>query len=74
MWQVAAAGRQIYAHVELAKFYEHKQRDYREAARWTQAALDLLVAPHASRRDRRTWLGDLKHRLARLERKIERST
>jgi TPR repeat protein len=73
VWQLAAEGRQIYAHVELAKFYEHKQRDYQEAARWTQAALDLLVAPSASRHDRRIWLGDLKHRLARLERKIDRS-
>jgi uncharacterized protein YprB with RNaseH-like and TPR domain len=73
VWQLAAEGRQIYAHVELAKFYEHKQRDYHEAARWTQAALDLLVAPSASRHDRRIWLGDLKHRLARLERKIDRS-
>lgn len=74
VWQVAAAGRQIYAHVELAKFYEHKQRNYREAARWTQAALDLLVDPHASPHDRRAWLADLKHRQTRLERKIERST
>ena len=74
VWQLAAEGRQIYAHVELAKFYEHRQRDYHEAARWTQAALDLLAASNASRYERREWLGDLKHRLARLQRKINRNS
>ena len=72
-WQLAADGKQIYAHVELAKFYEHKQRDYHEAALWTQTALDILTTPSASGRDRREWLSDLKHRLARLQRKIERN-
>jgi uncharacterized protein YprB with RNaseH-like and TPR domain len=58
VWQLAAEARQIYAHVELAKFYEHKQRDYHEAIRWTQAALDLLRAPNASGYERHQWLGD----------------
>ena len=73
VWQLAAEGRQIYAHVELAKFYEHKRRDYREAIRWTLAALDLLEAAHRSRADRHRWTGELKHRLVRLQRKLERS-
>ncbi len=71
VWQLAAEGRQIYAHIELAKFYEHRQRDYPEAARWTQAALDLLIAPNASSHERGQWLSDLKHRLARLQRKMK---
>ena len=74
LWQLAAEGHRIYAHVELAKFYEHKQRDYHEAARWTQTALNLLTAPTASSRDRHEWLSDLKHRLARLQRKLERNS
>jgi uncharacterized protein YprB with RNaseH-like and TPR domain len=74
VWQLAADGRQIYAHVELAKYYEHKQRDYQEAIRWTQSAIDLLDASHASQFERRQWIGDLKHRLARLQRKLARST
>lgn len=68
-WRLAAEGRQIYAHVELAKYYEHQARDYREAARWTQAALDLLNAPTFPRYERRLWLADLQHRLTRLQRK-----
>jgi uncharacterized protein YprB with RNaseH-like and TPR domain len=70
-WRLAAEGRQIYAHVELAKYYEHQARDYREAARWTQAALNLLNTPTFPRHERRLWLADLQHRLARLQRKLK---
>lgn len=70
VWQLAAAGGQIYAHVELAKFYEHRQRDYGQALIWTEAALDLLSQSGASGQERRAWLGDLRHRLARLKRKV----
>ncbi|MCQ3980384.1 MAG: hypothetical protein DPW09_43785, partial [Anaerolineae bacterium] len=71
-WRLAAEGRQIYAHVELAKYYEHQARDYGEAARWTQAALDLLNTPTFPRYERRLWLADLQHRLHRLQRKLDR--
>jgi len=71
-WRLAAEGRQIYAHVELAKYYEHQARDYREAVRWTQAALNLLNTPTFPRYERRLWLADLQHRLARLQRKLDR--
>ncbi|MCB0166583.1 MAG: ribonuclease H-like domain-containing protein [Anaerolineae bacterium] len=74
VWELAAEGRQIYAHVELAKFYEHKQRDYRQALDWTEIALDLLNQPTASRHERQEWLGDLKHRRARLQKKLARGT
>jgi uncharacterized protein YprB with RNaseH-like and TPR domain len=69
-WQMAAEGRQLYAYVELAKFYEHHERDHQAALTWTQAALDLLNRPTTPRHERREWLADLKHRLARLERKV----
>ena len=69
-WRLAAEGRQIYACVELAKHFEHQARDYAEAARWTQAAIDLVNAPTFPRYERRTWLTDLQHRLARLQRKL----
>ena len=72
VWLLAAEGHQIYAHIELAKFYEHRQRNYEEALHWTRAALNLVEAPSASPRKRREWLGDLKHRLARLQRKLDR--
>jgi uncharacterized protein YprB with RNaseH-like and TPR domain len=72
LWREAARSGQIYAHVELAKFYEHRQRDYSQAAQWTQAALALVNAPGFPRHERRRWLADLEHRLARLQRKLDR--
>jgi uncharacterized protein YprB with RNaseH-like and TPR domain len=69
VWQQAAEGKQIYAYVELAKFYEHQQRDHAQALRWTQSALELINSPAFPRYERSRWLADLKHRLARLERK-----
>jgi len=70
LWREAAGSGQIYAHVELAKFYEHQQRDYGEAAQWTHEALALVNAPDFPRHERRRWLADLEHRLARLHRKL----
>jgi uncharacterized protein YprB with RNaseH-like and TPR domain len=69
-WREAADGGQIYAHVELAKFYEHRMRDYEAAAQWTQAALERVNAPEFPRQARREWSADLEHRLARLRRKL----
>jgi len=81
LWREAARSGQIYAHVELAKFYEHHRRDYDEAAQWTRAALALVNAPDPSatlragfpRHECRRWLADLEHRLARLHRKLDRN-
>ncbi len=69
-WEQAADGGQIYAHVELAKFYEHRLRDYEMAAQWTRAALERVNAPEFPRQARREWLPDLEHRLDRLRRKL----
>jgi tetratricopeptide (TPR) repeat protein len=70
LWQDAADRGHIYAHVELAKFCEHQRRDYAEALYWTQAALDLIGQPTCPRPVRIKWQGELKHRLARLQRKL----
>jgi len=70
LWREAACSGQIYAHIELAKFYEHKQRDYGEAAQWTHAALALVNAPDFPRHLCSRWPADLEHRLARLHRKL----
>ncbi len=65
LWRDAAGNRQIYAHVELAKYYEHRTRDYAQAAQWTRAA--LVIVRESSADARREWLGALEHRLKRLE-------
>jgi tetratricopeptide (TPR) repeat protein len=72
LWWQAAADREIYAHEELAKYYEHKERDYAEAKRWTEAALAILKMPDTPRYEQVRWEDALKHRLNRLEGKITR--
>jgi uncharacterized protein YprB with RNaseH-like and TPR domain len=62
LWREAANSGQIYAHVELAKFYEHKQRDYGEAAQWTHQALALVSTPDSPGHLYGRWLADLEHR------------
>jgi len=73
LWQQAAAGRQIYAHVELAKHYEHQVRDYHQALHWTETALALVRSADFPRSQRGQWLGELKHRRVRLQRKLDQA-
>ncbi len=69
LWETAAANGHIYAHIEMAKYYEHKCRDVKTALKWTRSALE-----HVERADlpvymRKHWQEEIAHRLARLERK-----
>jgi uncharacterized protein YprB with RNaseH-like and TPR domain len=68
-WEQAAAEGHIYAHVELAKYYEHRLKDYAEALHWTQAALEHVAQAAFPEYIRKYWMGELEHRLQRLERK-----
>jgi uncharacterized protein YprB with RNaseH-like and TPR domain len=67
LWEQAAAQGHIYAHVELAKYYEHKLRDPKSALAWTLSALEdierLDLAPYM----RKYWQTELTHRKMRLE-------
>ncbi len=65
LWQRAADERQIYAFVELAKYYEHHTGELDQAAHWTQAALERICTPM----ERAQWQAELQHRLQRLQRK-----
>ncbi len=73
LWREAALGGEMYAYVELAKHYEHRECDYGEAVRWTQAAIDHVSAPEVPIEEHERWLPGLEHRLGRLLRK-QRST
>ncbi|MGB3717678.1 MAG: ribonuclease H-like domain-containing protein [Candidatus Promineifilaceae bacterium] len=59
------------AHVELAKYFEWQKHDLKEAHHWTELAISFVTGWET----RRTSLviADLRHRLARLERKLSRS-
>lgn len=67
LWEQAAEHKHVFAHIELAKYYEHHVRDVEAALTWTQSALEALnTYPYGIRQQ---WLGELEHRQARLVRK-----
>ncbi|MCW5877224.1 MAG: ribonuclease H-like domain-containing protein [Anaerolineales bacterium] len=69
LWEQAAAEGYVYAHVEIAKYYEHRAGDVRLALQYTQQAI-TLVGNGAPQHEQAYWEPLLVHRLARLERKM----
>jgi uncharacterized protein YprB with RNaseH-like and TPR domain len=72
LWQQAAADGHVYAHVELAKYYEHRQQDPRTALQWTKTALKAIKRVEMPAYVRKHWEQELRHRRARLEAKSKR--
>ena len=70
LWMQAAAEQHIYAHIEIAKYYEHRVDELEEAQRWTMAALAILNMPGTARFERVRWEEELNHRLRRINRKL----
>jgi uncharacterized protein YprB with RNaseH-like and TPR domain len=70
LWQKAADQGQYLACVELAKYYEHRGRNYREALIWTQRALALLDRFFTYESTRRPVELELRQRVQRLTRKL----
>jgi len=69
LWEAAAKQGHLYAFIELAKHYEHKERDVKSALKWTKSALK-----HAEKVDlpayvRQFWIAEIEHRMERLNRK-----
>jgi uncharacterized protein YprB with RNaseH-like and TPR domain len=69
LWESAAANGHIYAHIEMAKYYEHKCRDVKTALGWTRSALEHVQQANLPAYMQKHWLGEIAHRLERLERK-----
>ena len=69
-WEQAAAQGHVYAHVELAKHYEHRIRDYQEARKWAAEALEHVKSGELPAYVREHWQPELEHRLQRLDRKL----
>jgi len=74
LWEQAAAQGHVYAHVELAKHYEHRIRDYKEAQKWAQDALEHVTTSEFPNYVREHWQAELEHRLKRLGRKLKKQT
>jgi tetratricopeptide (TPR) repeat protein len=74
LWMKSANEYQhIEACVELAKFYEHRQRNYEEALSWTQAALQFLSTSDRIPAKKIMLQKELERRIARLVKKIAQS-
>jgi uncharacterized protein YprB with RNaseH-like and TPR domain len=70
LWETAAANGHIYAHIEMAKYYEHKCRDLKMALQWTRSALEHVERADLAVYMRKFWQEEINHRLARLEKKV----
>jgi hypothetical protein len=68
-WAQAAHQGHIYAHVELAKYYEHKRKDHKAALKWTRLAMNRVEQADIPLYERKHWLAELDHRRKRLEEK-----
>ncbi|MBV6393048.1 MAG: hypothetical protein KPEEDBHJ_02278 [Anaerolineales bacterium] len=69
LWKAAAKKGHIYAHIELAKYYEHKMRDAKSAMKWAKSARAEAEKADLPAYVRKHWLEEINHRLERLERK-----
>lgn len=74
LWEGAAEEGEVYAHVEIAKYYEHQAGDFRAAIRYSKKAMKLVKSRRASRFERLHWQPQLEHRLARLEDRKKKQT
>lgn len=70
LWQKAAKEGFVYAHIEIAKVFEHFHNEPDQALVWTEKALTLLQAPTISGIEKTTWREELEHRRQRLLRKV----
>ncbi|MBL8098484.1 MAG: ribonuclease H-like domain-containing protein [Anaerolineales bacterium] len=69
LWQEAASKNHVYAQIELSKYYEHKLRDVKSALEWANLARAETEKADLPTYIRKHWLGEIDHRLARLQRK-----
>lgn len=70
-WETAAEKGSILSHIELAKYYEHKQRNPEIAKKWTEDAINLINSGNTYRFEKLRYEPELKYRLERLVSKIK---
>jgi uncharacterized protein len=72
LWHKAAIEGHVYAHIELAKYFEHQRCDYSEALKWTMSAEGLVDSLDIPRYEYRHWKEELEHRKKRLHEKARK--
>jgi uncharacterized protein YprB with RNaseH-like and TPR domain len=73
LWERAASKGHVYAHVELAKYYEHKSHDIKTALEWTRRAAAELRQAEMPTYVRQHWAAELRRRRDRLASKDKRA-
>jgi len=63
IWQISAEEGDVDAHIELAKFYEHRKKEYQVALEWTEKAIKILKNQRESSSAMMINLNHRKHRL-----------
>lgn len=75
LWKEAAKHKHIESHIELAKYYEHKLKQYKPAIHWTEQAINLgLQLKDLPEYNRKILLSSLEHRQLRLLSKHKKQT
>jgi uncharacterized protein YprB with RNaseH-like and TPR domain len=69
LWKAAAGRGHLYAFIELAKHYEHKERDLKSALKWAKLALKRLEKSDQPEYIRKFWVLEVERRMERLNRK-----
>lgn len=72
LWEQAANNGHIYAHIELAKYYEHHRKEYATALYWCQRASQLLDTLSLPEYAVLHWREEVTHRQKRLLTKLQR--
>ncbi len=70
LWEQATTRNQIYAHEELAKYYEHHAQNLEMALKWTLSALERIDSLSLLIPEKTQYQTEFQHRLQRLQRKI----
>lgn len=70
LWRKAAEQRWLEAIIELAKYYEHQERDYLAALRWTIEAIGVADQMDLPYWEKKSMLSELDHRRTRLMNRV----
>jgi hypothetical protein len=69
LWEAAAKRGHLYAFIELAKHYEHKERNMKAALKWAKSAMKRLEKLDLPEFQRKFWVLEIERRIERLSRK-----
>ncbi len=74
LWEIAAENGALYAYEELAKYYEHRDKNLHLAQAWTTKGIAILEKGHLPAYEYHRWRESLLYRLDRLDRRLARES